>query len=215
MIILRSCQNCTTGNLLHCFHSKCVTADGITRGFLSINFQLPAPAIHVCKNDIIVVDLTNDSDGIATSIHWHGMRQTDGTQFFDGAPYLTQVCSIVKFLYYDQTSDKKTIFFQCPIPYGNRFRYAFTADDEGTHFYHSHSGHQKANGIFGPLIVRAPEHTNPNRKYYDHDLPEHFIIVCDWMDHLAEENFPGMTSRSLLSQSILINGRGRFYNVNV
>lgn len=66
-------------------------ADGVKRGFLSINFQLPAPAIHVCKDDLIVVDFLNDGEGTASSIHWHGMRHLDGTQYFDGAPYLTQV----------------------------------------------------------------------------------------------------------------------------
>ncbi|CAG9797216.1 unnamed protein product [Chironomus riparius] len=165
-------------------------ADGIGRGFLSVNHELPAPAIHVCKDDVIMVDLTNDAEGTATSIHWHGMRHILGTQYFDGTPYLTQ----------------------CPIPYGNKFRYAFTADDEGTHFYHSHSGHQKANGIFGALVVRAPDNTNPNRHLYDYDLPEHIIIVSDWMHHLAEDDFPGIVSRSQLTQSILINGHGRFFN---
>lgn len=33
------------------------------------------------------------------------------------------------------------------------------------------------------------------------------------MHHLAEEDFPGQVSRSILTQSMLINGRGRFYNV--
>jgi len=87
----RACQNCTAGDLSHCFHSKCIMADGTTRGFLSINYELPAPAIHVCKDDVIVVDLTNDAEGTATSIHWHGMRHILGTQYFDGTPYLTQV----------------------------------------------------------------------------------------------------------------------------
>lgn len=41
-------------------------ADGYKRGFLSINFELPAPTIHVCKDDVIVVDLTNDAEGVAT-----------------------------------------------------------------------------------------------------------------------------------------------------
>lgn len=100
--------------------------------------------------------------------------------------------------------------FKCPISYGQQFRYAFVADDEGTHFYHSHSGHQKANGIFGALIVRAPAN---KRQVYDFDLSEHLIIASDWMHHLAEEDFPGQISRSVLTQSMLINGRGRFYNV--
>lgn len=85
----------------------------------------------------------------------------------------------------------------------------------GTHFYHSHAGHQKANGIYGALVVRAPNDHNPNAKYYDYDLPEHMMIVADWMHHLAEEDFPGVISRSVLTESILINGHGRYFNVSL
>lgn len=67
----RACQNCTSGNINHCANSKCVMADGVKRGYLSINFQLPAPAIHVCKNDVIVVDLANDAAGTATRFLVH------------------------------------------------------------------------------------------------------------------------------------------------
>lgn len=168
----------------------CVLADGVTRSFLSINFQLPGPAIQVCKDDIVVVDLTNEAEGVATAIHWHGIRQIK-TKYMDGVPYVTQ----------------------CPIPFGSKFRYAFHVEDEGTHFYHSHAGHQKTNGIYGALIVRAPSHHNPNANLYDFDLPEHIILVNDWMHHLAEDDFPGKTSRSVLTESILINGHGRYFNV--
>lgn len=165
-------------------------ADGVKRGFLSINFELPGPSIHVCKDDIVIVDLTNEAEGAATSIHWHGILQKK-TQFMDGAPYVTQ----------------------CPIPFGEKFRYAFHVEDEGTHFYHSHAGHQKANGIYGALIVRAPNDTNPNAGLYDFDLTHHLILGADWMHHLAEEDFPGVISRSVLTESILINGHGRYFNV--
>jgi hypothetical protein len=67
--------------------------------------------------------------------------------------------------------------------------------------------------MFGSLIVRGPDENNPNRKLYDYDIPEHSIVFSDWMHHLAEEDFPGMTSRSVLTESVLINGNGIFYNV--
>lgn len=167
-------------------------ADGVGRGFTSINFKLPGPRIQVCKDDVIVVDLHNNVEGSSTSIHWHGMRQL-GTQFMDGVPYLTQ----------------------CPIPYGESFRYSFRAIDEGTHFYHSHAGHQKADGVYGPLIVRGVDKNNPNRHTYDHDLPEHTIFMADWMHANAADFEPGLVRRSTLSQSILINGHGRFRNVSL
>jgi FtsP/CotA-like multicopper oxidase with cupredoxin domain len=163
----------------------------VKRGFLSLNFQLPGPSINVCKDDIVVVDLTNEAEGTATGIHWHGIRQLR-TPVMDGVPFITQ----------------------CPISFGQKFRYAFHVEDEGTHFYHSHAGHQKANGIYGALVVRAPKDHNLNAKEYDYDLTEHMLIVSDWMHHLAEEDFPGVVSRSVLTENILINGHGRYFNVS-
>lgn len=168
-----------------------MTADGFQRGILSINFRLPGPSLQVCKDDIIVVDVDNEGEGISTSIHFHGMRQI-GTQWNDGVPYITQ----------------------CPIPYGTTFRYAFHASDEGTHFYHSHSGHQKIDGVFGALIVRQPIENVASRNLYDFDLPEHLILTSDWMHQMAENHLPGMLKRSSLSESMLINGRGRYFNVS-
>lgn len=155
---LSACGNCLQGNVTACLDRKCVTADGIQRGILSINFQLPAPSIQVCKDDVLIVDVQNEAEGLSTSIHFHGMRQIE-TPWMDGVPYLTQ----------------------CPIPYGSIFRYAFHAKDDGTHFYHSHSGHQKIDGVYGALIVRQPVEEVENRKFYDFDLSEHLILASDWM----------------------------------
>lgn len=187
--LIRACSECMKGNLTACLHKRCVTADGFPRGILSINFQLPGPTIQVCKNDIIVVHLINEAEGIATSIHWHGMKQI-GTQFNDGVPYLTQ----------------------CPIPYNSEFRYIFRAIDVGTHFYHSHSGNQKADGLYGALIVREPTIDNEIVKSYDYDLPQHTLIATDWMHAFSDNFLPGIVKRSTLIESMLINGRGRFMN---
>lgn len=134
-------------------NEQCITADGIERGLMTINRQLPSPTLNVCWKDIVVVDVTNHMDGASTSIHWHGMLQKD-TIFSDGVPFVTQ----------------------CPINAGNTFRYAFIANDPGTNFYHSHSGLQKADGIYGALIVRLPKMS----KLFDHDLPEFTFLVSDW-----------------------------------
>ncbi|KAG5683781.1 hypothetical protein PVAND_013045 [Polypedilum vanderplanki] len=182
-----ACNECMSGNLTSCLIKKCVTADGFQRGFLSINFQLPGPTIAVCKNDIVVVDVFNEAEGLATSIHWHGIKQVK-SQFSDGVPYLTQ----------------------CPIPYFSQYRYIFKADDAGTHFYHSHSGNQKADGIHGALIVREPK----NNKFYDFDLPQHIIFTSDWMHDFSDNYLPGMAKRSALTESMLVNGRGKYRNSN-
>jgi FtsP/CotA-like multicopper oxidase with cupredoxin domain len=159
-----------------------VTANGVERMFMSINRQLPGPAIQVCKNDLIVVDVVNEMEGSDTTIHWHGIDHSD-TPFMDGVPYVTQ----------------------CPIHFGSMFRYKFEANSEGTFFYHSHAGHQKSNGVYGALVVRDYE----REELFDKDLPEHVVVLSDWMNSLTEDFFPGLKSEKSHPHSLLINGRGR------
>lgn len=169
---------------------------------MSINRQLPGPAIRVfksiiklssppfhsfqvCKNDFVVVDLLNDMDGYSTSIHWHGNLQKS-TPYMDGVPFLTQ----------------------CPIPFGTTFRYSFVATEVGTHFYHSHSGFQKLNGLHGNLVVRGPKNEDPHKDLFDFDLAEHEIILVDWMHDYAEMHVPGLSHTLTTFENVLINGRG-------
>jgi FtsP/CotA-like multicopper oxidase with cupredoxin domain len=182
-----ACDDCAKGNQSQCFREQCVIADGVERGFLSVNRQLPGPPIQVCKNDIVVVDVQNEMDGTATTIHWHGLLQK-GTPYSDGVPFITQ----------------------CPIHFGMTFRYAFYALQAGTHMYHSHSGQHKANGIYGPIIVRSVEE---RPALYDFDPPDFVMLASDWMHVYAEQYFPGLTSRLSIFESLLINGHGRFLNV--
>jgi FtsP/CotA-like multicopper oxidase with cupredoxin domain len=84
------------------------------------------------------------------------------------------------------------------------------AHDAGTHLYHSHSGQHKANGIYGPIMVRTVEE---KADLYDFDLPDFSILASDWMHVYAEQYFPGLTSKLSIFESLLINGHGRFLNV--
>lgn len=38
--------------------------------------------------------------------------------------------------------------------------------------------------------------------------------MADWMHQNAEDVMPGLIKRSSLSQSILVNGHGRYFNVS-
>lgn len=96
---------------------------------------------------------------------------------------------------------------QCPIPHGSKFRYSFNAAESGTNLYHSHEGLQKSNGLYGSLIVKDPN--DINFKEYDHDLPEHVIIVSDWMHNMAEFNVPGLACSIDIFRTLLINGKGK------
>jgi FtsP/CotA-like multicopper oxidase with cupredoxin domain len=55
--------------------------------------MLPGPAIEVCQNDTIVVNVINNlKDGAFVSIHWHGLTQNK-TPYMDGMIGITQ-CGI-------------------------------------------------------------------------------------------------------------------------
>ncbi|CAH2012638.1 unnamed protein product [Acanthoscelides obtectus] len=176
------------------FTSKCpcILADGFERTLLAVNKMLPAPSIQVCAGDRIVVDVTNAMEGYDTTLHWHGLRQKN-TQYFDGVPMITQ----------------------CPISAGQTFRYQMITN-EGTYFYHTHSGLQKFDGIEGSVIARLPRSQDGAAHLFDYDLPEHVVFVNDWMHTHIESKFPGLRTRSTAQQptSILINGKGRWTDLS-
>lgn len=185
-----ACGQCEFGVLDDCFSPSCVTADGVERGIMTINRQIPGPEINVCKNDLVVVDVVNQMPGAAAAIHWHGLHQREAPHM-DGVPFITQ----------------------CPIPFSTAFRYSFHATEPGTQFYHSHAGHHKVNGQFGNLIIREPPEDDPVSTEYDYDFREHVILGADWMHDLAEQYMPGLrTTGRILPVNVLINGRGRFFD---
>ncbi|XP_046493313.1 uncharacterized protein [Neodiprion pinetum] len=186
-----ACRNCSDGVLEDCYLPQCIPADGVQRGMMSVNRQLPGPPINVCKNDLIVVNVKNQMPGTGSTIHWHGILQKN-SPWMDGVPYVTQ----------------------CPIGESS-FRYAFQADVAGTYFWHSHSGLQRVNGLYGALVIREPIVDEPwSDGTYDFDLPEHTIVLSDWMHETAEMFFPGLPNREpgVLPDAILINGLGRYHN---
>lgn len=76
-------------------------------------------------------------------------------------------------------------------------------------------GHHKVNGQYGPLIVRQPVEMEAHNHLYDHDLPEHHILISDWMHSYGEQYFPGLpSSKGIFPNSVLINGRGIYTNVS-
>lgn len=185
--MLSLCVNCEYGVLNDCFKAGCVTANGVQRVIMSINQQLPGPAINVCKGDRIIVDLKNLIAGIGLSYHWHGLSQ-ERTPWMDGVALLTQ----------------------CPINTANTFRYAFHTSDAGTHVSHAHSGVHRSNGIVGSLVVR--EENDPNAELYDYDLAEHTILLFDWDNEVAESHEPGVRNASFKPDGVLINGLGNYFN---
>ena len=106
--------------------------DGITfRSFIAVNGRMPGPTLIVEKDKYVVVHVLNKLASESTTIHWHGMHQRDSS-WMDGVEHITQ----------------------CGIAPGTNFTYVFQAEQSGTHWYHSHSGAQRTEGLFGALIVK-------------------------------------------------------------
>lgn len=84
------------------------------------------------------------------------------------------------------------------------------ANDAGTHLWHAHSGFQRADGVYGPLIVREYERDDVNKGLFDFDLADHVITVTDWTNLTTLDKFTGHFHNDIDNKAsdILINGRG-------
>ncbi|KAJ8670519.1 hypothetical protein QAD02_001778 [Eretmocerus hayati] len=185
----KACYNCPL-NMSDCYRPHCMPVDGVQKLLYVVNRQIPGPPIEVCRNDTIVVDVRNNMLAESTTIHWHGIKQI-GTPYMDGVPYVNQ----------------------CPIPPGERFRYIFNADLDGTYFWHSHIGNQRADGLYGALIIHPSIYDDKHKELYDHD--DHHMIVGDW-SHLDGNSaaVKEYYDRLITPDTLVVNGRGRFQRFN-
>lgn len=94
-------------------------------------------------------------------MHWHGLFLPNKE---DGVPHLTQM----------------------PIEPGTTHKYTFLIIQNGTHWYHSHSGLQEQIGMYGMFIMNKKQEDSTFRKGID-DLPTVPVILSEWTD-LKPEN---------------------------
>ena len=157
-------NHCKDGNTC----TEAFTVDGNTfRSFIAVNGRIPGPTLIVEKDKYAMVHVINKLTSESTSIHWHGMHQRD-SNWMDGVEHITQ----------------------CGIAPGTSFTYVFQAEQSGTHWYHSHSGAQRTEGLFGALIVKEePSQWNQIAEIAKitaggrdfEDLPEdHTLSLLDW-----------------------------------
>jgi CopA family copper-resistance protein len=141
-----------------------VNLTGRPRTALTINDSLPGPLLRWKEDDTIVLDVANGLDD-DTSIHWHGIILPAN---MDGVPGLS---------------------FSGIHP-GQTYRYRFTVKQHGTYWYHSHSGFQEQQGVYGPLIIepRDPEPFQVDR--------EHVVMLTDWTDEHPERVFKKLKKQS-------------------
>lgn len=137
-----------------------VNFSGKTKRAIAVNGQIPMPTLTFTEGDtaeIVVHNRLKES----TSLHWHGLYLPNKE---DGVPYLTQM----------------------PIEPNTTHTYRFAIIQNGTHWYHSHSGLQEQIGMYGSLILKKKNDAPTFRKGID-DLPTVPIILSEWTD-LKPEN---------------------------
>ncbi|XP_022087951.1 laccase-like isoform X2 [Acanthaster planci] len=185
----KACFDCPV-NRTDCGRPDCIPLNGVPRPVAVVNRMFPGPSIQICAHDILEVKVTNSlkSYSEGTAIHWHGPHQF-GTPYMDGTAMTSQ----------------------CPIPIGASFTYRFPAETYGTHWWHAHAGMQRADGVFGALVVRQPDPREQHRKLYDRDLPEHVVLLHDWLDRVTLDKFAAHhhDNGSNKPESVLVNGKGR------
>ena len=50
---------------------------------------------------------------------------------------------------------------------------------------------QRADGLYGALIVREPMSEDPHGALYDYDLEDHVIVLVDWGAKVTRSRFTG------------------------
>ena len=141
-----------------------VNLTGRSRTALTINDSLPGPLLRWKEGDAITLNVANALDD-ATSIHWHGILLPAN---MDGVPGLS---------------------FSGIHP-GQAYRYHFTVKQHGTYWYHSHSGFQEQQGVYGPLVIEPRE---PEPFQFDR---EHVVMLTDWTDEHPERVFAKLKKQS-------------------
>ncbi|AWM91343.1 copper oxidase [Pseudomonas sp. 31-12] len=130
-----------------------VNITGTPRSAMVINGGIPGPLLRWREGDTVTLRVRNKLK-VDTSIHWHGILLPAN---MDGVPGLS---------------------FHGIEP-GGLYVYQFTVRQNGTYWYHSHSGFQEQSGVYGPLVIDAKE---PEPFQYDRD---YVVMLTDWTDEDA------------------------------
>ena len=132
-----------------------VTIGNKPKRAIAVNGQIPMPTLTFTEGDIAEIYVHNELKE-STSLHWHGLMLPNKE---DGVPYLTQM----------------------PIKPGTTHKFTFPIIQNGTHWYHSHSGLQEQIGMYGSMILNKKPEDEKFREGID-DLPTIPVILSEWSD---------------------------------
>ncbi|QKG67093.1 copper resistance system multicopper oxidase [Pseudomonas sp. B14-6] len=149
-----------------------VNITGNARTAMTINGGIPGPQLRWREGDTVTLRVKNRLKDM-TSIHWHGIILPAN---MDGVPGLS---------------------FHGIEPNG-MYVYQFKVKQNGTYWYHSHSGFQEQVGVYGPLVIDAKE---PEPFEYDRD---YVVMLTDWTDE-----DPASLMKTLKKQSDYYNTHKR------
>lgn len=136
-----------------------VNFSGKEKRAIAVNGQIPMPTLTFTEGDTAEIHVHNRLKE-STSLHWHGLYLPNKE---DGVLFLTQM----------------------PIEPNTTHLYRFPIIQNGTHWYHSHSGLQEQMGMYGSLILLKKPNDPTFRKGID-DLPSVPIILSEWTDYKPE-----------------------------
>ena len=141
-----------------------INITGSDRTAYTVNGSVPAPLLRWREGDTVTLRVANSLREDA-SIHWHGILLPAN---MDGVPGLS---------------------FHGIRP-GETYTYRFNVRQAGTYWYHSHSGFQEQQGVYGPLVIESRE---PEPFKYDR---EHVVLLSDWTDEKPERVFAKLKKQS-------------------
>ncbi len=133
-----------------------VNFTGKARRAIVVNQQIPMPTLTFVQGDTAEIYVHNELNE-ETSLHWHGLFLPNKE---DGVPNLTQM----------------------PIKPHTTHIYKFPIIQNGTHWYHSHTGLQEQIGMYGNFVMLKRKDDPTYRKGID-DLPSIPIVLSEWTDY--------------------------------
>jgi CopA family copper-resistance protein len=122
-----------------------VTYAGKPKHAIAVNGSIPMPPLTFTEGDTAEIYVHNKLKE-ETSLHWHGLFLPNR---YDGVPNMTQM----------------------PIKPGATHLYKFPIIQNGTHWYHSHTGLQEQIGMYGAFIIK---------KRKEWDIPSIPLVLSEW-----------------------------------
>lgn len=162
---LGAATNATAGEYNLTIDRQDVDVGGRHGMSLTINGQLPGLTLHFKEGEDVTIHVTNKLKE-DTSLHWHGLLLPGA---MDGVPKFNNFPGIKP---------------------GETFTYNFKIRQSGTYWYHSHSGGQEQEGLYGSIVIDpADREPAPTARDY-------VVVLSDFTTESADDILTNLKSDS-------------------